>query len=148
MPYGEKLKSIKKERHLTNAEISKICNVPIATVTRLFDEKNLSGNFETFVAIARGLGISLDELAGLKQPDETPLPSPVIETINSYSELLKEKDERISELKSQNESLEKEKKTIRREKHRIASVLFGLVGVLAVGLLIDLLNGHIGHFRY
>ena len=148
MPYGEKLKSIKNERHLTNAEIHKICDVPLATVTRLFDEKNLSGNFETFVSIARGLGISLDELAGLKQQDEAPLPSPIVETINSYSELLKEKDERIAELKEQNAALEKEKQAVRREKHRLASVLIGLVGVLVVGLLIYLLNGHIGHFRY
>lgn len=120
MPYGEKLKSIKTERHLTNAEISKICNVSLPTVTRVFDEKNLSGNFETFVAIARGLGISLDELAGLKQPDEQPIASPVIETINSYGELLKEKDKQISELK---EDVNRE----RRDRYRITSVLIILV---------------------
>ena len=148
MPYGEKLKSIKNERHLTNAEIHKICDVPLATVTRLFDEKNLSGNFETFVSIARGLGISLDELAGLKQPGEEPLPSPVRETINSYSELLAEKDERIAELKTQNKALEKEKHDVRREKHRITSALIGLVCILVVGLLIDLFNGHVGNIRY
>ena len=120
MPYGEKLKSMKTERHLTNAEISKICNVSLPTVTRVFDEKNLSGNFETFVAIARGLGISLDELAGLKQPDEQPIASPVIETINSYGELLKEKDKQISELK---EDVNRE----RRDRYRITSVLIILV---------------------
>ena len=120
MPYGEKLKSIKTERHLTNAEISKICNVSLPTVTRVFDEKNLSGNFETFVAIARGLGISLDELAGLKQPDEQPIASPIVETINSYGELLKEKDKQISELK---EDVNRE----RRDRYRIATVLIILV---------------------
>ena len=120
MPYGEKLKSIKTERHLTNAEISKICNVSLPTVTRVFDEKNLSGNFETFVSIARGLGISLDELAGLKQPNEQPIASPDIETINSYGELLKEKDKQISELK---EDVNRE----RRDRYRITSVLIILV---------------------
>ena len=148
MPYGEKLKSIKKEKRLTNAEIHKLCNVPLATVTRVFDETSQGANFETYALLARGLGFSLDELAGLKQPDETPLPSPVVETINSYSELLKEKDERITELKAQNAALEKEKQIVRREKHKIASVLIALVGILVVGLLVDLLNGHIGHFRY
>ena len=120
MPYGEKLKSIKTERHLTNAEISKICNVSLPTVTRVFDEKNLSGNFETFVSIARGLGISLDELAGLKQPDEQPIASPIVETINSYGELLKEKDKQISELK---EDVNRE----RRDRYRITTVLIILV---------------------
>lgn len=166
MPYGEKLKSIKKDKNLTNAEIQKICNVPLATVTRVFDEESRGGNFETYVSLARGLGFSLDELAGLKQPNEQPLASPIIETFNSYSEILKEKDERIQELKEQNaklqtafdeykksanqtvDLLEKEKSHIRHEKRKITSALLALVFVLVVGLLIDLFNGDIGKFRY
>ena len=166
MPYGEKLKTIKKEKNLTNAEIHKVCNVPLATVTRVFDEESQGGNFETYVSLARGLGFSLDELAGLKQPNEEPLASPIIETFNSYSEILKEKDERIQELKEQNTNLqiafnelkessgktisvlEEEKKDIRHEKRKITSALIGLVLILVIGLLIDLLNGHIGKFRY
>ena len=155
MPYGERLKTIKKDKNLTNSEIHKICNVPLATVTRVFDEDSQGGNFETYVSLARGLGFSLDELAGLKQPNEQPLASPIIETFNSYSEILKEKDERIQELKEQNAKLEasfnhleKEKSEIRTEKRKITSVLLGLVLILVVGLLIDLLNGHIGNFRY
>ena len=166
MPYGEKLKTIKREKNLTNAEIHKVCNVPLATVTRVFDEGSQGGNFETYVSLARGLGFSLDELAGLKQPNELPIASPIIETFNSYSEILKEKDERIQELKQQNEKLqtafnelkkssdktidllESEKKDIRHEKRKITSALIGLVLVLVVGLLIDLCNGHIGKFRY
>jgi transcriptional regulator with XRE-family HTH domain len=148
MPYGEKLKTIKKGKNLTNAEIHKICNVPLATVTRVFDEESQGGNFETYVSLARGLGFSLDELAGLKQPNEQPLESPIIETFNSYSEILKEKDERIQELKEQNTKLEKEKHDIRIEKRKITSALICLVFILVVGLLIDLLNGGIGNFRY
>lgn len=166
MPYGEKLKTIKKEKKLTNAEIHKICNVPLATVTRVFDDESQGGNFETYVSLARGLGFSLDELAGLKQPNEQPLEAPIIETFNSYAEILKEKDERIQELKEQNAKLqisfnelkkssdktigvlEEEKKAIRHEKRKITSALIGLVLILVVGLLIDLLNGHIGKFRY
>ena len=166
MPYGEKLKTIKREKKLTNAEIHKVCNVPLATVTRVFDEGSQGGNFETYVSLARGLGFSLDELAGLKQPDEQPLAAPIIETFNSYSEILKEKDDRIQELKEQNAKLqsafdelknssnktisvlEEEKKDVRHEKRKITSALIGLVLILVVGLLIDLLNGHIGNFRY
>ena len=166
MPYGERLKKIKKEKGLTNSEISKICSVPLATVTRVFDEGSQGANFETYASLARGLGFSLDELAGLKQPDEYPLASPIIETFNSYAEILKEKDERIQELKEQNGKLqasfnelksssdktisllENEKKDIRHEKRKITSALIGLMLILVVGLLIDLLNGHIGKFRY
>ena len=166
MPYGEKLKSIKKEKNLTNVEIHKVCNVPLATVTRVFDEESRGGNFETYVSLARGLGFSLDELAGLKQADEQPLAAPIIETFNSYSEILKEKDERIRELKEQNEKLqatfeelknkeektiallEAEKKDIRHEKRKITSALLFLVLVLVIALAVDLFNGHIGNFRY
>ena len=166
MPYGEKLKAIKKERQLTNAQIHELCKVSLPTVTRVFDEESQGGQFETYVSLAKGLGFSLDELAGLKQPDEQPIASPIIETINSHAELIKEKDQRIQELKEQNEKLqaafnelkikdektiamlEKEKKDIRHEKRKITSALIGLVLILVVGLLIDLLNGHIGKFRY
>lgn len=166
MPYGKKLKTIKNDKKLTNVEIHKICNVPLATVTRMFDEESQGGNFETYVSLARGIGFSLDELAGLKQPNEQPLAAPIIETFNSYSEILKEKDERIQELKEQNEKLqvafnelknssdktinliEKEKQDIRHEKRKITSALLCLVFVLVVGLLIVLFNGHIGNFRY
>ena len=161
MPYGERLKTIKKDKKLTNAEIHKICGVPLATVTRMFDDESQGGNFETYVLLARGLGFSLDELAGLKHPDEPPLSSPIIETINTYSEILKEKDERIHELRDQNDKLQKnfdelkessdktivllenEKRDIRREKHKLASALLGLVVILVGGLLIHLLNGHV-----
>ena len=174
MPYGEKLKKIKKERGLTNTQIHEICNdVSLPTISRVFDEGSQGGQWETYVSLARGLGFSLDELAGLKQPDEQPLASPIIETFNSHAELLKEKDERIQELKEQNENLratigklkestdktiatlEKEKTDIRHEKRKTTSalicvvlILLGLTSVLVAGLLIDLLNGHIGKFRY
>lgn len=166
MPYGRKLNAIKKERQLTNAQIHEMCDVSLPTVTRVFDEESQGGQFETYVSLARGLGFSLDELAGLKQPDEQPLPSPIIETITSHTELLREKDERIQELKEQNAKLqaafnelkessnktiallESEKKDIRHEKRKITSALICLVLILVVGLLIDLLNGHIGKFRY
>lgn len=141
MPYSEKLKMIKEEKGLTNAVISKTGGVPLSTVTRVFSENTQGASFETYVGIARGMGISLDELAGLKQPDEQPIASPIIETISSYSELLKEKDDRIKEL-------QKDKHTIRKEKY----ILIGLLGAILVAVLtvltVDILNGHFGYFRY
>ena len=166
MPYGEKLKSIRDERGLTNKQIHEMCDVSLPTVSRVFDEESQGGQFETYVSLARGMGFSLDELAGLKQPDEQPLSSPIIETLSLHSEILKEKDERIQELKEQNDKLrasfnefkessnktidllEKEKGDIRHEKRKITSALIGLVLILVIGLLIDLCNGHIGNFRY
>ena len=151
MPYGEKLKLIKTEKHLTNNQIKDMCDLPLATVTRLFDEKNMSGNFETFVAIAKGLNISLDELAGLKPPAKHP-----------SSELLAEKDALIEKLLEDNKTLREDNKTLRednsglrddnktlrREKFKIAGVLVVLLILLTSWIIIDLANGHFGIFQY
>lgn len=147
MPYVEKLKTIKKEKGLSNAEISKLGDVPLPTVTRVFNESTVNPTFETLVGIARALGVSLDELAGFKQPDEQPLASPIVDTLNSYSELVKEKDNRIQELKE-------DKDVIRKEKHKLVATLVALVIVLValVGILvwfnIDVRNGNFGRFKY
>ena len=144
MPYGEKLKLIKKEKHLTNAQIRDLCNIPLATVTRLFDEKNLSGNFETFVSIAKGLNISLDELAGLKPPAHTP-----------SAELLSDKDkqiERLTEenktLREDNQTLRDDNKTLRNDSKTLRRALATVLIALAAWLVFDLFNGYIGIIRY
>lgn len=134
MPYVEKLRMIKEEKDLTNAEIAKLGDLPLATVTRVFNERTLNPTFETITRIAIGMGVSLDELVGLKQPDEPPIASPIETTLNSYSELLKEKDERIKELKL--------------EKRTILCILVVFIGFILVFLAIDLFNGDFGHFQY
>ena len=141
MPYVEKLKMIKEDKNLTNVEIANLSNIPLATITRVFSGQTPNPTFETISRVAIGMGVSLDELCGLKQPDAPPIPSPIEDTLNSYSELLKEKDDRIRELKE-------EKENERREKHRILGVLVFFVAIMMVLLVIDILNGHFGHFRY
>lgn len=141
MPYVSQLKLIKKDKKLTDRRVSELGGVPLPTITRVFNGTTPNPTFETMVGIAKALEISLDELAGLKPPANSPNP-------NSHPELLKEKDERIIELKDQNSKLEAEVKEVRHEKHMIASALIAIVAILVIGLLIDLCNGHIGHFRY
>lgn len=153
MPYGEKLKTIKKERGLTNVKISEMCNVALSTVTRAFDEKCPGANFETYVAFANGLGFSLDELAGLKPPEK---PS------EDLSRLLKEKDDKIEQLmlgiktlhadnnslREDNKSLRKDNDSLRKVRKRTFIILIFLVAALSSYLIYDLLNGHLGIFRH
>ena len=87
------------------------------------------------------MGTSLDEITGLKEPDEPPIPSRIENTLNSYSELLKEKDDRIRELK---DMVEKE----RKEKHTLQGVFTLFIAFVLVVLTIDILNGHFGYFKY
>lgn len=144
MPYVEKLKTIRDDKKLTNVEIAKLSDIPLATITRVFNGSTPNPTFETVSKISIALGVSLDELTGLKQPDDTPISSPIENTLNSYSSLLVEKDGRIIELK---EELQRE----RKEKNRMVGVLLALSVFNAVSLAIlaiDLLNGQFGLFRY
>ena len=141
MPYLEKLKALKENKDLTNAEIARLSNIPLATITRIFNGSTPNPTFETFTQIAIALGASLDEIAGLKEPDEPPIPSRIEMTLDSYSELLREKDDRIKELK---ETIDKE----RKEKHTLEGVLVVFVAFGLVVLTIDILHGHFGYFQY
>ena len=141
MPYLERLLQLKKEKKMSNEEISKLSGVPLATVTRIFNGHTLNPSFETFTHIAIALGASLDEIAGLKPPESTPIDAPIETALSAYSELLKEKDERIKELKAERD---KEK----REKHKILWVLLGILILGAVILGVDIANGHFGYFIY
>ena len=141
MPYLDKLKEIRDEKQLTNVEIAKIGDIPLATVTRVFNGQTPNPTFETISRIAIALGVSIDELIGLKPFDAPPVPSRIETALNSYSEILKEKDNRIKELKE-------ERDAERREKHRITGVLVGFVAFVLIVLAIDLLNSHFGYFTY
>ena len=141
MPYLEKLNAYKEERNLTNVEIARLSNIPLATITRIFNGSTPNPTFETVSQIAIAVGASLDEIAGLKEPDEPPVPSRIENTLISYSELLKEKDDRINELK---EAIGKE----RKEKHMVECMFVFFVAFVLVVLAVDILNGHFGYFQY
>ena len=149
MPYVEKLKMIKEEKKISNAEISKVGNIPLATVIRVFNGQTLNPTFETITGIAIGMGVSLDELAGLKQPDAPPIPSPIEDTLNAYIELLKEKDDKIKErdekIKERDEriaELKAERDSERKDKHRVTCVLVCFVAIVLIILAIDIWKAH------
>ena len=140
MPYLEKLKAIKDEKDMSNVEIARLSGIPLATITRIFNGNTPNPTFETCARMATALGTSLDEIAGLKQPDAQPVLSPIENTLNSYAELLKEKDDRIRELKDE---------IIRERKERL--LVFRIFAIFVAFLLVlltaDILNGHFGYFR-
>ena len=151
MPYGAKLKLIKKEKRLTNSAIKDLCNVPLSTVTRLFDEENVSGNFETFVSIARGLNISLDELAGLKPMTQHPSLELLSEKDSKIERLLEENGhlrEDVKTLREDNKALREDNSDLRKGKNIATRILVVLLIALALWIIIDLANGHFGSFRY
>ena len=141
MPYVEKLKMIKEDKGLSNVEIASLSNIPLATITRVFNGQTPNPTFETISRIAFALGASLDELSGLKTPDVPTVAAPIETTLNSYVELLKEKDDRIKELKE-------DKAVIRNEKYKLVGMLVGIIAAILILFTVDIFNGHFGYFRY
>lgn len=157
MDYIARLKALKDQSGLTNQEIADLSQVPLSTVKRIFSggeyrHSDDHHSFNAITAITVALGGSLDEIAGIKTPEER-MQSPRIESvISNYAELLKEKDARIEEKNAQIDQLRQEKddniKHLRKEIKFLALFLAGFVAVVLFVLLYDMLNGHMGYFRY
>lgn len=58
----EYIKEIKKEKGLTNEELSKLSGVPIGTLNKILSGHTTDPQFETVKAICKALGISLAAL--------------------------------------------------------------------------------------
>ena len=135
------MKKVKEEKHLTIADIAVLSNIPTATVTRVFNGATPNPTFETISAIGMALGMSLDEIAGIRSADEEPIPSRVEMTLNSYADLLAEKDLRIME---KNEAIA----NLHKEKTRILFCFLFFVVFVFLLFAIDIFNGHWGYLRY
>lgn len=148
MPYLEKFKERKKEINIKNAEIAALSNIPLSTVNRFFSGEKTNPSFANVSGIAMVLGLSLDELIGMKEPNESEINSRVEATMISYAELLKERDLRIEEKDSIIKSMGEDKRRYQREKGMLVASIVCLAAVIAFFLLFDLMNGHFGYFRY
>lgn len=134
MQYIDRLKAIREEKALTYNEISQISGVPIATVKRIFTGATPNPTIETLAPISLALGVSIDEIAGIEVSSPAPATAPITSAFASYAELLKEKDERICDLK--------------KEKKALSIALACVVGFILILLTVDIMNGHFGYFRY
>ena len=141
MSYLDHLKSLKKKRSLTNAEVAELSGVPLSTVNRIFSGQTPNPQFDSVANIVIAMDGSLDEFVGLRSEADPPSPSSVEQTLSSYAELLKDKDQRILEKKL-------EIKSLRRERNVIFFILVAFVLAVVILLFFDLLNGHYGYIRY
>lgn len=148
MPYLEKFKERKKEINIKNAEIAALSNIPLSTVNRFFSGEYPNPSFSNIAGIAMVLGISLDELIGMKEPNEVPINSRVESTIISYTELLKEKDQLLEEKNAIISAMSEDKKKYQKERCLLLASIFGLTFFFVFLFLFDLMNGHFGYFRY
>ena len=88
-----KLKEIKTQKKLTNQQISDLSGVPLSTITRIFNGQTDNPNIETVEEIAKGMGVSLEDITGIKQIEEKYNPDDSL--IQLYKDMLKTKDKYI-----------------------------------------------------
>ena len=140
MPYINKLKELKEERGMTNGELARLSNVPLATITRIFNGHTPNPTFETVSALALALGTSLDVIAGAENKDEK-IASPIVQAFDAYAELLKEKDKQIRDLKE-------ERTVARKDRRNLIIALCVILGIVVLFFAVDVFNGNFGYFRY
>ena len=148
MPYIDRLRALKEERGYTNAEIAQLSGISVGTVTRMFNGTTEEPLFSNYAKVVIALGGSLDEIIGLKQAEAPPVDAHIGNTLVSYAELIKEKDERLKEKDSMIEMLKERCQQDRTERKRILWFCGIFVALILTILLVDVLNGNFGYFRY
>lgn len=161
MPYLEKFKEARDEKKLSNATIAMLSNTSLPTVTRFFQGNGKRLSVDTVASIASILDVSLDEAFGIGTPTpvQKPLDPNVEAVITSYTELMKEKDERIKEqtdrLLEKDEiikNLKIDKVEMQKKASKIVTLTLTLtlifVAAVLFFLLFDLMNGDFGYFLY
>lgn len=141
MLFLPKLKELKDKRGLTNQDIAELSRVPLSTVNRILSGQTDNPYFENVADIVIALNGSLDELVGIRSPDDTPVPTMTERAISGYQLLLDEKDKRIH-------TLGDAVRNLRKEKTRILIFMGIFFSLIVFVLLFDLLNGHFGYIRF
>ena len=129
----EKLKTLKNQSNITISELSNLSGIPEATIRRIFSGDTPDPRFDTIVKLVTAMGGSLDDFIGTTKKIE-------IES-NAISVLKESYDTRISEIKEQIKSLQ-------RDKHILAIFSAALVILLICLVILELSIPNHGWIRY
>jgi transcriptional regulator with XRE-family HTH domain len=155
MPYIERIKQLKKERGLSNQDLSTMTGIPASTVTKFLNGSTGEPPFSTYVKFAQALGFSLDDIAGITRPNETKAEALAENTVEAYTLLIAEKNARITDL--ENHLKEKDDiiselrdRNTRAHAHGRRFLIFAsvLVFLIFLALFFDIVYGHLGYIRY
>lgn len=131
----------------SNQKLAEEANLPVSTVNNVLSETSKTENprLDTIIAMAKVLGISIDEATGLKPPVS---PLPTAGEAAAYYDAAKKY--LIAQVEHERE--EKEKERAERKKAQREGTIYGVslavvLAAVAVVLVIDLFNGNIGWFR-
>ena len=142
----EKLKALKTKGNFTNKKIAELTGISETTVSRIFSREGES-KFRDVAAIAKVVGASLDDLAGIARHEN--------EEIRELRLKVREQD---VEIRSQAAVIVSHEREIARADRaadylkRLVRILGTAVAVMVIAVMVilvfDVLNGDIGWARY
>ncbi len=137
MPFIERLKKLKEERHITTAQWALLSNIPASTISRILSGDTGSPNFETMIRLVSSVNGSLDEIAGIIIDKPCDCSE---EKEQMYIRILEEKESLISE--KENEISQKEKRILeeKKEKHQVAIYAMAVTAFTILMLLLKVFN--------
>lgn len=140
MDYLTRLNDQIDKSGLTNKELAEAAGVSAATISRIRTGET-NATWEVMVSLAQTLGLSLDELAGLKPATQEDVVFISKELIASYHSRLTDKDKTIGE---KDDTIDYHRKWLKTFFVALSVVMLFILFVLGF----DLLNGGIGYIRY
>lgn len=130
-----RLKELRDERGLTNAQIAELSGVPIGTVNRLLSGQTENPTAQNIADIVAALGGSIDVVMGIKQGENVKINNDVYTTTcEMYREIIANKDAVIN------------------DKNKWIKTLFFcfiiMIFVFITIIIFDVLNPGVGYVRY
>lgn len=149
----EKIREIKKSKHLSNEDISEMTHIPETTVSRILSGASKRPGFENVLTIAIALGISVDKILSVALPGEEP-PKEVETVVESYDTVLKVKEAQLVEMEKLLAEVRDSNTRYRKNNAKLTTVVCVLGAVLCccfIALMayfvMDLFHGDVGFFR-
>lgn len=142
----EKLKALKEKGKFTNKKIAELTGISEPTVSRIFSREGES-KFRDVAAIAKVLGASLDDLAGIKRVESQEI-AELRAKIAAQEAEIKTKDTLIASHDREVTHMEKVEDYLKRLVRVLGSAVAVLVAVILIVMVYDILNGDIGWARY
>ena len=132
------LTSLKSKGNFSWSELSEMSGLPDATIRKIFSGETADPRFETVAKLVTAMGGSLDEILGKTKEDQKT-------EMNAIMALKEVYEVRIEEIKK---SSAEHLRSLKMDKRYLAVACTVLGLFIICGLLIDLMIGSVGWFRY